>query len=207
MNKKIIFIAVLFVAVFAGGATKVGAEPVTPLAFVKTEVEAVFAVLRKYPVEGPAENLHKRRAAIKKIIDASFDSREMSRWALGRYWKELTTEQQDEFVTLFYWRLYNFYILRIETYSDEKVVYGEERLAGSKASVQTRVSSRKYPEFDIEYRLKRSDDSWRVYDVVIEGVSLIANYRSQFGNFLSKKSVEELLKTLREKSPENTLSK
>jgi len=204
MNRWIVLAASLFLSIALVHSARAEAEAGTPLAFIKAEVDAVFKVLRQYPVDGPAENLPKRREAIKKIIDNSFDSREMSRRALGRYWKEQTPEQQDEFVKLFYWRLYNFYILRIETYSDEKVLYGDERLAGDNASVQTRVSSKRYPEFDIEYRLKRRGDSWRIYDVVIEGVSLIANYRSQFAGFLSKKSFDELIKTLREKSPQNS---
>jgi phospholipid transport system substrate-binding protein len=95
--------------------------------------------------------------------------------------------------------------LRVEAYSDEKVLYNKEILKGNVAAVYTQVSSKKYPEFDIEYRLKQEGESWKIYDVVIEGVSLVANYRSQFSSFLSKKSFEELLKALREKNPEDPM--
>ncbi|MFH1216604.1 MAG: ABC transporter substrate-binding protein [Pseudomonadota bacterium] len=176
-----------------------------PTAFIKSVVDKVFHTLNIYPVAGPAENLPKRRAGIKEIIDENFDSPEMAKRALGKYWRDQSAEKQQEFTKLFYWRLYNFYIMRVETYSDEKVLYKKEMLKGNVASVHTQISSKKYPEFDIEYRVKKTGEGWRIYDVVIEGVSLVANYRSQFGNFLSKKTFEELLKELRSKNPENNL--
>lgn len=180
-------------------------DATSPLTYIQAEVEKVFQVLRQYPVDGDAETMRQRREAIRKIIDESFDADEMARRALGKYWREQPPEKLEEFTKLFYWRLYNFYILRIETYSDEKVMYGEEKIVRDLAAVSTRISSKRYPEFDIEYRLKRFGDGWKIYDVVIEGVSLISNYRSQFTGFLSKKSFDELLKALREKAPDHAL--
>ncbi|MFZ5764242.1 MAG: MlaC/ttg2D family ABC transporter substrate-binding protein [Thermodesulfobacteriota bacterium] len=182
----------------AGAAT-------TPTDFIRSVVGQVFHTLQTYPVSGPEENMAKRRSGIKAIIDANFDAEDMSRRALGKYWKEQTPAKQQEFTDLFYWRLYNFYILRVETYSDEKVLYKKELNKGAVASVLTQILSRKYPEFDIEYRVKKKNDEWKIYDVVIEGVSLVANYRSQFGSFLGKKSFDELLRELREKNPEKPL--
>ncbi|MBI5558200.1 MAG: ABC transporter substrate-binding protein [Deltaproteobacteria bacterium] len=188
--------------IFTGIARSQGKGPTE---MMKGVVGEVFHTLQTYPVDGPAENNHLRRDAIRKIIDANFDSIEMSRRALGPYWKEISEDQQRQFTQLFYWRLYNFYILRVEAYSDEKVLYNKEILKGNVAAVYTQVSSKKYPEFDIEYRLKQEGENWKIYDVVIEGVSLVANYRSQFSSFLSKKSFEELLKALREKNPEDPM--
>ncbi|MBU4261169.1 MAG: ABC transporter substrate-binding protein [Proteobacteria bacterium] len=195
--------ACIIVAVFAAGAAQGVVR--SPMDIMKEVVENVFHTLHTYPVSGPLENLPKRRAAIKKIIDNHFDAREMSQRALGKYWKDISDEKRDEFTQLFYWRLYNFYIMRLEAYSDEKVIYDKERSKGNVAAVYTKVSSKRYPEFDIEYRLKQQGDDWKIYDVVIEGVSLVANYRSQFNSFLSSKSFPELLKALHEKTPQDSL--
>lgn len=204
MKKKFICISISVLCAFFFVEACYG-KSLSPMDYTKKKVEAVFQVLQDYPVAGPPENLPKRREAIRNIIDQSFDSLEMSKRAVGKYWKEQEEGKQKEFVQLFYWRLYNFYILRLETYSDEKVVYLNEKIMGDKSAVFTRVSSKRYPEFDIEYRLKKNGDSWKIYDLVIEGVSLVANYRSQFNNFLTNKSFDELLKALKEKAPDNAL--
>lgn len=180
-------------------------EAGAPMEIMQGVVGEVFSTLKTYPVSGPPDNMTKRRQKIREIIDTHFDSAEMSQRALGKYWKEISEEQRKEFTQLFYWRLYNFYILRLENYSDEKVLYNKEIIKGNIAAIYTQISSSKNPEFDIEYRLKQQSEDWKIYDVVIEGVSLVANYRSQFSSFLSKKTFEELLKTLREKNPENPL--
>lgn len=195
----ICFLAALSLPSISSGETGSAA------AVIKAVVENVFQTLKTYPVSGPPENLPKRREAIKKIVDDNFDSTEMAQRALGNYWKPQSPEKQQEFTRLYYWRLYNFYILRVENYSDEKVLYGNERVAGNKASVATRVSSKKYPEFDIEYRLIKKNEDWKIYDIVIEGVSLTANYRSQFNIFLRNRTFDELLKALRDKAPDSSL--
>ncbi|MEW6518304.1 MAG: ABC transporter substrate-binding protein [Thermodesulfobacteriota bacterium] len=195
--------ACLILTAFPAGVAR-GVAP-APMDIMKGVVEEVFHTLQAYPVSGPAENLPKRREEIRKIIDSHFDAREMSQRALGKYWKEIPEEKRQEFTRLFYWRLYNFYIMRLEAYSDQKVIYDKELVRGNVAAVYTQVSSRKYPQFDIEYRLKQAGDDWKIYDVIIEGVSLVANYRSQFNSFLGRKTFNELLKALREKTPEDSL--
>jgi len=196
-------VACIVIAVFLAGVAQ--GVPRAPMDIMKGVVDEVFHALQIFPVNGPPENLPKRRAEIRKIIDNHFDAALMSQRALGKYWKEISEDKQQEFTKLFYWRLYNFYIMRLEAYSDEKVIYNKELLKGNVAAIYTQISSKKYPEFDIEYRLKQYGDDWKIYDVVIEGVSLVANYRSQFNSFLGKKSFDELLKALREKTPEDSL--
>ena len=182
-------------------------EIISPMTTVKKVADNVFQTLNTYPVAGPPEFLPKRREGIKQVLDTNFDSLEMSKLALGKNWKPLSAEQRQEFSSLFYWRLYSFYILRIELYSDQTVFYKNEKITGDKASVLTRISSKQYPEFDIAYRLKRLGDGWKIYDVVIEGVSLVANYRSQFNNFLANKNTfDDLLEKLREKAPDNAVN-
>lgn len=205
-SPKVLFLPMLFcLSCLFVISPKAHGAPTPPTDFIKSVVDNVFHTLNMYPVAGPQENLPKRRAKIKEIIDENFDAEEMAKRALGKYWKAQPVEKQQEFTKLFYWRLYNFYILRVETYSDEKVMYKKELLKGDIAGVHTLISSKKYPEFDIEYRVRKADESWKIYDVVIEGVSLVANYRSQFGNFLSKKTFDELLRELRAKNEENNL--
>jgi len=193
---------IVIAALTAGAAQGVA---LSPMETMKGVVAEVFHSLQAYPVDGPPENLPRRREEIRKIIDGHFDAVQMSQRALGKYWKEISEDKRQEFTRLFYWRLYNFYIMRLEAYSDEKVIYNKELLKGNVAAIYTQVSSKKYPEFDIEYRLRQNGDEWKIYDVVIEGVSLVANYRSQFNSFLGKKSFDELLKALREKTPEDSL--
>ena len=182
-------------------------EIISPMTTVKKVADNVFQTLNTYPVAGPPEFLPKRREGIKEILDANFDADEMAKLALGKHWRSLSEDQRQEFSRLFYWRLYSFYILRIEMYSDQKILYKNEKIIElDKSTVLTRVSSKKYPEFDILYRLKKASDSWKIYDVVIEGVSLVSNYRGQFNNFLSKKKTfDDLLKTLQEKAPDNVV--
>ncbi len=195
---------VVFLLVVSSIST-VYAIPASPMDTMKGVVDEVFHTLHTYPVNGPPDNLALRRSEIKKIIDAHFDTIDMSQRALGKYWKEIPEEKRNEFTRLFYWRVYNFYILRLETYSDEKVSYDKEFLKGKVASVYTKIISKKYSEFDIEYRLKQAGEEWKIYDVVIEGVSLVANYRSQFNSFLNKKTFDELLQALHDKNSENSL--
>jgi phospholipid transport system substrate-binding protein len=195
----------LILVVLGAGLSK--AEIISPMTLVKKVADDVFQTLNTYPVAGPPEYLPKRREAIKNILDTNFDAHEMAKLALGKHWKPLSEAQRQEFSRLFYWRLYSFYILRIEMYSDQTILYKNEKMIEEeKATVLTRVSSKKYPEFDILYRLRKASDSWKIYDVVIEGVSLVSNYRGQFNNFLSKKNTfDDLLKTLREKAPDNNV--
>ncbi|MCB2183083.1 MAG: ABC transporter substrate-binding protein [Desulfobulbaceae bacterium] len=193
--------ACLFLSFFI--AARASATSISPTDMIKSVVEQTFHALKTYPVDGTPDNLQIRRGSIRKIIDANFDSVEMSMRALGKNWKDLSEEKRQEFIKLFYWRLYTFYILKVETYSNEKVHYIREKISGQKAAVLTRVSGQKYPEFDIEYRMRQSGETWKIYDVVIEGVSLVANYRSQFDSFLSKKTFDELLSGLRDKAPDS----
>lgn len=132
------------------------------------------------------------RAKVIKTIEAIFDTRELSRRALGAQWKTFSPEQQKRFVTAFGNLLQNTYLDKIESYTDEKVKYlSEQDLGGNKAEVATTVVG-KDKEIPITYRLV-DHNGWKVYDVVIEGVSLVQNYRSQFGQILLHESPDALI--------------
>ncbi len=123
-----------------------------------------------------------------------FDFREMSKRALARNWKKRSKVEQDEFVGLFSDLLQNTYISKIEAYTDEKVTYDKEiiRKGGRYSIVKTSILSKDII-IPIDYRLIHRGDDWRVYDVLVEGVSIISNYRSQYNTILSRESFPELI--------------
>jgi phospholipid transport system substrate-binding protein len=123
----------------------------------------------------------------------------MAKRSLGAEWRRRTPAEQKEFIGLFTVLLKDSYIDSIESYRSEKVVYRRETQDGDYADVGTIVSSERGEEFTIDYRLSLEGSQWKVYDVVIENVSIVNNYRSQFGRILSRSSFAELLQTIRDK--------
>jgi phospholipid transport system substrate-binding protein len=134
-------------------------------------------------------------------IGARFSYEEMSKRALGAHWSKLNPAQKQEFVELFKKLLSSSYAGKIEGYSGEQVSYLNERLQDGYAEVRTRVVSGK-TEIPLDYRLLQIDGDWRVYDVVVDGVSLVSNYRGQFAKILRTSSYEELVDRLRKKPDE-----
>jgi phospholipid transport system substrate-binding protein len=122
----------------------------------------------------------------------------MSRRALGVHWKDRTPKERQEFVKLFQELLENSYAGKIEDYNGEKIVYGKEALDPPYAEVRTKIVPSQGDGYSVNYRLLKSGDRWRVYDVVIEGVSLVNNYRSQFADLLDRYSFAEMMKKLQE---------
>jgi phospholipid transport system substrate-binding protein len=120
---------------------------------------------------------------------------------LGRDWKKFNAAQQKEFMALFSALLEGVYLDRIIAYTDEQVVFGNESmLRKDRAEVQSKVITKSNTEVPLFYRMVEESGQWRVYDVIIEGVSMIKNYRSQFGEILSKQTPQDLLKILRDKT-------
>ena len=170
-----------------------------PMDSIQKEVNALLNVLSDPALKGDAAKEEKEKK-IWAIADNIFNYYELSRRTLGRDWKRLNADQQKEFVELFSKFLANIYMGRILEYSDEKVNFTKESmLSETRAEVQSEVvtSSKKIP---IYYRMIFKDGRWEVYDVIIEGVSMIRNYRSQFRQILNRESPDALLKTLRERT-------
>jgi phospholipid transport system substrate-binding protein len=133
------------------------------------------------------------------IVDSIFDYKELSKRSLGRNWRRLNPDQQKEFVNLFRRLLGKAYMDRIMAYADEKVVFFKETFfSENKAEVKSKLIT-KSNEIPMYYRLILENDSWKVYDVSIEGVSLVRNYRSQFKSILKDKAPSDLLQILRKK--------
>lgn len=166
---------------------------------VKQTVDAVIDVLKNKEMKKPGK-AEQRRTKIREVVGGRFDFREMAKRSLAQNWNKRTPEEQKEFVSLYSDLLENAYIRKIEKYEDEKVVYGEEKTDGTYASVKTNIVTTKEVSIPIEYRLLREDSQWKVYDVVIEGVSLVNNYRNQFNSILRSGSYEDLVKRLKGKT-------
>jgi phospholipid transport system substrate-binding protein len=137
---------------------------------------------------------------IRSIINEVFDWQELSRRTLGREWKKFSPDQQKEFVSLFEELLENIYADRILAYTNEKITFGKEtELKKGRVEVESYIITKDNKKIPLFYRMTDKSGQWRVYDVVIEGVSMVKNYRGQFREILSKKKPEDLLQTLREK--------
>jgi phospholipid transport system substrate-binding protein len=140
---------------------------------------------------------------IQQIINEVFDFNELSRRTLGRDWKKFSPDQQKEFVSLFEQILQNVYADRILAYTQEKIEFGKEtELKKGRVEVESYIITLDNKRIPIFYRMSNKSGQWRVYDVVIEGISMIKNYRGQFREILKTKKPEDLLKTMREKTKE-----
>ena len=173
-----------------------------PLDQVQANVNKVLDVLRDPKLK--AESAKKiKREKLEAIYEQMFDEVELSRRTLGGNWNKLNSPQQQEFTQLYRQVLEKAYIDKILSYTNEKIVFPKENmLAGNQAEVQTKVitASKEIPIF---YRVILKNGAWKVYDVVIENVSLVQNYRSQFNDILAKNTPDQLLEILRKKVKDN----
>ncbi|MBE0558117.1 MAG: ABC transporter substrate-binding protein [Proteobacteria bacterium] len=187
-----IVILVLFpLAVYAGA----------PLDTVRANVNKVLEVLRDPALKAESAKEAKKER-LRPIYDAMFDQVELSRRTLAINWNKLNTAQRQEFVQLYRQVLEKAYIDKILTYTDEKIVFDKEsKVSENLSQVPTRVvtSSKEIP---ITYRMILKDGTWKVYDVVVENVSLVQNYRTQFSDILAKNNPEQMLADLRKKVKE-----
>ena len=168
---------------------------------LKGAVDRVVKLIEDPSYSG-ADKVAERRVAVRKIAEDIFDFNEIARRALARHWQPLTEKQRAEFVSLFSDLLERSYMSKIELYGGEKIQYTGERTDGDNASVTTRIVTKNGTEVPIDYRLLKKGDRWLVYDVNIEGVSLVSNYRTQFNKIIQTASFDELLQKLRSKQGE-----
>jgi phospholipid transport system substrate-binding protein len=146
------------------------------------------------------EPIRERRAALRKIADEIFDWGETAKRSLGMHWRERTPSERAEFVALFADLLERSYMSKIELYDGERIGYAGDTVDGDLALVRTRLVNRHGGEMAVNYRMIRHDDRWKVYDVEIEGVSLVANYRTQFNSLLRRSSYPEVVHAIRAKT-------
>jgi len=168
---------------------------------MKQTIDKVIDILNNKELKKPGK-VKERRTAIRKAVGEKFDFEEMAKRSLALYWKQRTPEEKKEFVSLYSDLLERSYIKKIENYSDEKIIYTDEKIDDGYAIVKTKIITKRNVEIPIEYKLLKKNNKWDVYDVVIEGVSLVNNYRNQFSKIIRTSSYEELVKRIQNKQDE-----
>ena len=166
---------------------------ITPMEAIKETAGGVLSALRDPALKS---NRDTRQERIKTLLRARFDFEEMGKRSLGPNWSKQSPADQQQFVKQFTELLMTTYIDRVDDYQGEKIIYQGERQENETATVNTKVQDKKGREYSVNYRLVRSGEDWKVFDVVIEDVSLVNNYRSQFSRVLSSGSFAELLQKL-----------
>ncbi|HEY7141988.1 MAG TPA: ABC transporter substrate-binding protein [Methylomirabilota bacterium] len=163
--------------------------------------DRVLKILQDAELKQPAKK-DARRQQIRAVADEIFDWQETGKRALARHWQGRSPSEREEFSTLFADLIERSYISKIEQYSGERVVYAGETVEGDQATVRTKLITKSNTEIPIDYRMRKEGDRWRAYDVVIEGVSLVSNYRTQFNKIIQQSGYGELVKKLKAKEEE-----
>jgi phospholipid transport system substrate-binding protein len=166
---------------------------------VRQTADKVLAILKDPQLKGESKK-NERRDKLREVIYQRFDFTEMARRSLGSEWRRRSPEEQKEFVKLFTGLLERAYLDNIESYNGEKFRYLKEQEDNNHAEVDTKIIDNKGQEFSVNYRLHKVNGDWKVYDVVIEDISLVNNYRSQFNRVLATSSYKELVNRMKGKT-------
>jgi phospholipid transport system substrate-binding protein len=193
-------VAVLLAMLLVVGARGVWAGP--PTDQLRGAIDVVLKILSD-PELKKEEKTPQRRAKIRDVADQIFDFDEISRRSLARHWQARTPTERQEFVALFADLLEHSYISKIESYSGEGIQYAGEVMDGDVAIVRTRIVTKQGTEVPVDYKMLRRDARWRAYDVNIEGISLVANYRTQFNAIIRRGGYGDLVAKLRAKQDEH----
>jgi phospholipid transport system substrate-binding protein len=188
-------------------ASAVAAPAAGPREVVQSAVNRVVVAIQSVDSvadPSPAQRLvrEQRRLDVRRVAADLFDFDEISRRALSRHWTARSPEEQVEFVRLFTDLLERTYIGRIESYSGEKIIYLGEVVDGPFATVRSKVVTRRRTETPLDYKLHLRDGRWKVYDVLIDHVSFVATYRSEFARIIQKESYAALVERLRKQNVE-----
>lgn len=170
-----------------------------PTEQVRQTADRVQALLQDSRLKG-ADKQKERRAQLREILVTRFDFAEMAKRSLGSHWQRVNGDDQQRFVKLFTELLERSYMGQIESYDGEKILYGKENVDQNQAEVETKLVSKKGEQIAVNYKLQNGGGDWKVYDVVIENISLVNNFRSQFNRILANASFAELLQKLESKS-------
>ncbi len=174
----------------------VPAEAGAPLDRVQSAVAAVIQIVTRPDLHGPA-HLVARRAMLREVADDLFDFPEMARSSLGYHWATPSEGERAEFLVLFTDLLERSYVTTIENYAGEQIVYLSETIEADYATVRSKILTARGAEISVDYRLRRSAVGWSAFDVVLENVSLAANYREQINRVLRTTSFATLLARMR----------
>ena len=163
---------------------------------LKPAVERVIRILQDPALKREVKTAE-RRGTIRAVSDGIFDWREMAKRSLGPHWRGRTEAEREEFVRLFRDLLERTYISIIERYSGEQITYSGDSIDGGQAIVRTKFLTKQGREVPIDYRMMHQGDRWLIYDVLVENVGLVGNYRTQFNQIIRTSSFEELVKKMR----------
>lgn len=166
---------------------------------VKKTVDEVVRIVSDKELK---HNDQKRRQILKKSISVIFDYNEMAKRSMGKHWNQRSAAEKKQFSDLFASLLENSYASKIESYNNEKIVYLKEVIDSDHAELKSKVVTAKRDEFTLDYRMINQNGKWMVYDVVIEGVSLVSNYRTQFNKIITSDGYPALVKKLQNKTDE-----
>lgn len=181
-------------------ASVLGTQP----SFANSPTEQIQQTVQQvmHVVGNPANSDGRRKELLRETLMPRFDWLEMSKQALGKHWRQ-ASGRENEFISAFADFLGNAYIVQIGAYRNEKVVFLQESIENNRAQVKTKLISQKGEPTAISYSLHRIDGEWKIYDVIVEDISIVVNYRSQFSRILAKGSFDDLLTQLRTKEMGN----
>ena len=191
-----LFGGVLLILIFAGPCFAG-----VPTDGIKKTTDRILAIVSDSALKGP-ENEKKRGQLIRKAVDERFDWEAMTKRSLARHWRKRTEAEKKEFISLFGKLLERTYLDKVGSYSGEKVIYVGEAIDGRYGTVTAKILTHSQTEVEVRYRLKERNGDWQVYDISVEGVSLVNNYRKQFNSIILRSSYDELVQKLRKKVAE-----
>jgi phospholipid transport system substrate-binding protein len=190
--KTLVVLSVIFMLATPSGAVT------TPMALVKEKADQVMNILNDPALKN---NKEKRRQLVMNVVEGLIDWQEVGKRALAQHWRKRTPQEKEEFVVLFHDLLKRTYSEKLDLYGGEKIVYESETIDGNRATVKTRViNSKKGEEFLVEYRLLKKGERWLGYDLIIEGISAVNNYRTQFNEVITGSSYDALIKKMKSKA-------
>ncbi|WP_455246126.1 MlaC/ttg2D family ABC transporter substrate-binding protein [Petrachloros mirabilis] len=192
-----LYLAGLFAAIVLQVSTAFAGQE-TPTEVVRATIDEVIRILEDPELKDPAKLIQRRRM-LEEVIASRFDYAEMSKRALAAHWRTLSETERKEFVELFKSFLSDRYAEKIEGYAGEQVLYLSERVEGTYAEVRTELRSSKL-EIPMDYRLFLKGSRWHAYDIIVDGVSLVKNYRSQFNKIIREDSYQILVRKLRDRT-------
>ena len=168
---------------------------------VKKTTDRILAIVSDPALKGP-ENKGKRGTLIRQAVDERFNWEAMTKRSLARHWKKRTDAEKKEFISLFGKLLERTYLDKVGSYSGEKVIYVDETIDGKYGTVTAKILTHSQTEVSVLYRLKNAGGDWQVYDISVEGVRLVNNYRKQFNSIILRSSYDDLVQKLRAKVAE-----
>lgn len=194
-------IRVPHVALVLAGLTILSVAPawaMTPTEQLKGSIDKIIPILEDPTLKGDAK-IKERRAAIRRVANDVFDFTESAKRCLGPHWEPRTEQERQEFALLLGDLLERAFSSRLEQYGGERIQYTGESVDGNLATVKTTIITKSGAELPVDYQVLRRGDRWLVYDVWIEGVSLMNNYRVQFNKIIQTSSYEDLVRKLKAK--------